>query len=138
MTRKSKRELERALDHLQGEIVDEDDETPPLIVFAGGGADEFVLFVETEIEDPPTLDVGEITIRHEMAEAARGDYWEQPTFSNLLPGWFPSGVVCVSELDALYLWETMPKELRTEERAYREQHDYPIPPLLKSIDTAEG
>jgi hypothetical protein len=78
-------------------------------VFAGG-ADEFVLFAEAEIEDPPTLDVGGITIRHEMAEAARGDYWEQPTFSNLLPGWFPSGVVCVSRLAATFDGESLTRE----------------------------
>jgi hypothetical protein len=112
MTRKSKRELRRALAALGADP----DDGPGVNVFIGrfsvsSANDKYRVATDAPEDDPI-------------------DKSEKVAIPNHLPPSYRGGVTTLDEDDLRALWDDMPEDIREREREYRREHDEPIPPVL--------
>jgi hypothetical protein len=119
MTRKSKREIGRALDALESRY----DPT----------TDAALLVAPDSAAPPETLpDVDTDGIRATDPETGR----ETVVVPHHRPGrWWAGRLPVVTESHVAAIWETMTAEQYDREREIREQHGHPIPPVLEKTET---
>jgi hypothetical protein len=112
MTRKSERELERAVEELDD---DAGDDGPGLNVvvarFSTDVPERFTVTVEPPEEDPI-------------------DSYSEVAIPKHLPARYCNGTNILDDDALRALWDEMPDGVREREREYRREHDEPIPPVL--------
>lgn len=118
MTRKSKRELERAIESLQADT-DIADAVPMVVP-------------ETALVpgDRPNLDVP--IDDEDIRETVDRERIELQLPYHRPPGVLSAdGIPLITEAEVALLWNSLPDEVRTAERELREERDDPIPAVLR-------
>lgn len=133
MTRRSKRELERALHRL----VEADDTDVSVVITIGDGAPDDWGYEEPSIDDEMvsmiyTEHVEELEVRGETKRLVHHEVHTPLTYTASRDPRH-SGIVFLSDVEIAHLWLSMPPEVANTERELREERGEPIPPILEEV-----
>lgn len=115
MSRKSKRDIERAIQGLQANAVHAD--AVPMVVPKNALSDG----------EAPDLEVSTDGLR----ESVDGEEINLRLPYHRPRGLFGAGIPLITEDEVACWWDALPDEVRTAERELREERDDPIPAVLR-------
>jgi len=116
MTRKSMRDIERAIQGLQADAVNAD--AVPMVVPENAFPDG----------EAPDLDVSTDGLR----ESVDGDDIDLRLPYHRPRGLFGAGIPFITEDEVACWWDALPDDVRAAERDLREEHGDPIPAMLEA------